>query len=78
MNWYLKVLKNYAVFSGRARRKEYWMFALFQLIFALAAILPISTKKLISTANVSTFLSPFARPIFKLAHHSPGAILVGM
>ena len=38
MNWYLKVLKNYAVFSGRARRKEYWMFALFQLIFALAAM----------------------------------------
>jgi len=28
MNWYLKVLKNYAVFSGRARRKEYWMFVL--------------------------------------------------
>jgi len=39
MNWYLKVLKNYAGFSGRARRKEYWMFALFNLIFiVLAAI----------------------------------------
>lgn len=38
MNWYLKVLKNYAVFSGRARRKEYWMFLLFQLIFAMAAM----------------------------------------
>jgi len=25
MNWYLAVLKNYAGFSGRARRKEYWM-----------------------------------------------------
>ena len=35
MNWYVKVLKNYAVFSGRARRKEYWMFALFNFIFAL-------------------------------------------
>jgi len=23
MNWYLKVLKQYADFSGRARRKEY-------------------------------------------------------
>jgi len=27
MNWYLKVLKQYADFNGRARRKEYWMFA---------------------------------------------------
>lgn len=38
MNWYLTVLKKYAVFSGRARRKEYWMFMLFNMIFALAAI----------------------------------------
>jgi len=29
MHWYLDVLKKYAVFSGRARRKEYWFFALF-------------------------------------------------
>lgn len=40
MNWYIKVLKNYAVFSGRARRKEYWMFVLFHFIisFVLALI----------------------------------------
>ncbi|RPK94342.1 MULTISPECIES: DUF805 domain-containing protein [Streptomyces] len=35
MNWYLDVLKNYAGFSGRARRKEYWMFVLFNFIIAL-------------------------------------------
>ena len=35
MSWYIKVLKNYAVFSGRARRKEYWWFSLFNFIFAL-------------------------------------------
>ena len=35
MSWYIKVLKNYAVFNGRARRKEYWMFVLFNLIFGL-------------------------------------------
>lgn len=34
MNWYLEVLKKYAVFNGRARRKEYWMFFLFNLIIA--------------------------------------------
>ena len=34
MNWYLEVLKKYAVFNGRARRKEYWMFGLFNMIIA--------------------------------------------
>ncbi|HEX3100771.1 MAG TPA: DUF805 domain-containing protein [Pyrinomonadaceae bacterium] len=37
MNWYLEVLKKYAVFSGRASRKEYWMFVLFNVIFAVVA-----------------------------------------
>lgn len=32
MEWYLKVLKKYSVFSGRAHRKEYWMFILFNVI----------------------------------------------
>jgi uncharacterized membrane protein YhaH (DUF805 family) len=35
MNWYLDVLKKYAVFEGRARRREYWMFFLFNFIVAL-------------------------------------------
>lgn len=38
MNWYLKVLKQYADFRGRARRKEYWMYILFNLIFGVIAI----------------------------------------
>ena len=33
MKWYLKVLKQYTDFDGRARRKEYWMFTLFNVIF---------------------------------------------
>ncbi len=37
MKWYLKVLKQYADFTGRARRTEYWMFILFNMIFALVA-----------------------------------------
>ncbi|CAM1343548.1 DUF805 domain-containing protein [Tenacibaculum amylolyticum] len=37
MNWYVKVLKEYATFEGRARREEYWMFILFQIIFLIAA-----------------------------------------
>jgi len=37
MEWYLKVLRNYANFKGRARRKEYWMFTLFQMIMYFAS-----------------------------------------
>ncbi|QMI03841.1 DUF805 domain-containing protein [Citrobacter sp. RHB25-C09] len=35
MNWYIDVLKNYAVFNGRARRKEYWMFVLINMIVSI-------------------------------------------
>ena len=35
MNWYLEVLKKYAIFTGRARRKEYWLFFLFSLIISI-------------------------------------------
>ena len=49
MNWYIKVLKNYAVFSGRATRKEYWMFYLFNFIFILVA----------SVLDMVIFLMPF-------------------
>ena len=36
MNWYLEVLKKkYAQFSGRARRKEYWYFVLFNVIISI-------------------------------------------
>ena len=36
MNWYLEVLKKYAVFGGRARRKEYWYFVLFNTLISIA------------------------------------------
>ncbi|MNI37217.1 Inner membrane protein YhaI [compost metagenome] len=41
MQWYLKAFKNYANFSGRARRKEYWLFQLFNGIIALLLYLPV-------------------------------------
>lgn len=37
MKWYLQCFKKYATFEGRARRKEYWMFFLFNTIIALIA-----------------------------------------
>ncbi|MDV5168416.1 DUF805 domain-containing protein [Photobacterium rosenbergii] len=36
MNWYIHVLKNYAVFKGRAQRQEYWYFFLFNIIISIA------------------------------------------
>ncbi len=39
MKYYIQAIKNYANFSGRARRKEYWMFFLFNTIFAIAAMI---------------------------------------
>ena len=39
MNWYLAVLKNYAQFNGRARRKEYWMFVLFYSLILIVAMI---------------------------------------
>lgn len=35
MNYYFDVLKKYAVFTGRARRSEYWYFVLFNFIAAI-------------------------------------------
>ena len=37
MSYYIAVLKKYADFSGRARRKEYWMFVLFNILFSFVA-----------------------------------------
>jgi len=38
MKWYLKCLNQYTDFSGRARRTEYWMFTLFNMIFTLLTL----------------------------------------
>ena len=35
MNYYLKALRNYATFEGRARRSEYWYFFLFNVVITI-------------------------------------------
>ena len=35
MDWMLMPLRRYAEFSGRSRRKEYWMFSLLNLLIAV-------------------------------------------
>ena len=46
MYWYLKALKQYANFRGRARRKEYGMFLLFHMIFTYGTVFISATLKL--------------------------------
>jgi uncharacterized membrane protein YhaH (DUF805 family) len=36
LNWFLVVMKKYVVFSGRAHRREYWIFALVACLIAIA------------------------------------------
>jgi uncharacterized membrane protein YhaH (DUF805 family) len=38
LSWYLEVLQKYAVFDGRARRKEYWMFLLINILVSVVLI----------------------------------------
>jgi len=38
MKWFLKVMRQYADFNGRARRKEYWMFVFFFIITLTVAM----------------------------------------
>lgn len=35
MNWFLLVLKKYAVFTGRSQRAEYWYFVLFLILISI-------------------------------------------
>jgi uncharacterized membrane protein YhaH (DUF805 family) len=39
MEWMIMPLKRYADFSGRSRRKEYWMFVLFQILLLVPLML---------------------------------------
>ena len=44
MNWYLEWLRKYGVFGGRARRKEYWYFVLFNIIIGIVlAVIDVAT-----------------------------------
>lgn len=49
MHWYFAVIGKYATFAGRARRKEYWMFALVN--FAICIALGIAGMALLGTSQ---------------------------
>ena len=53
MNWYLEVLKKYAVFDGRARGKEFWYFSLFN---GVAHLILLRVDRLVGTYSVESHL----------------------
>ncbi len=53
MEWYIGVLKKYVEFSGRSRRKEFWMFA---LISAVISIVLSAIDRLIGTDSMGSGL----------------------
>jgi uncharacterized membrane protein YhaH (DUF805 family) len=57
MNWYIDVLKKYAVFTGRAQRAEYWYFALFNLLIMIALTV---IDSLLGTYNPAAGLGLFS------------------
>jgi uncharacterized membrane protein YhaH (DUF805 family) len=71
MYWYLKVLKNYLGFQGRARRKEYWMFVLFSFIVSiilsiLESIANITSSALTGIYALATLLPSLAVSVRRL------------
>lgn len=50
MKWFIDAIKKYFVFSGRASRKAYWMFMLFNIIFGWVAIM---IDNMLGTTNMS-------------------------
>ncbi|MDR6554738.1 DUF805 domain-containing protein [Paenibacillus qinlingensis] len=57
MEWYFKVLSNYVGFQGRARRKEYWMFVLINIIISIALGI---IEAIIGTNQVLSFIYSLA------------------
>ena len=51
MDWFVGALKKYAVFEGRARRREYWFFVLFAVLIHIVLNVVDRVLGLYSAAN---------------------------
>lgn len=61
IDWFVKCLKNYANFSGRARRKEYWFFFLTYLIALIITLVIdgiLNTDGIISVIFILAMIIP--------------------
>jgi uncharacterized membrane protein YhaH (DUF805 family) len=67
MKWYLEALRKYAVLSGRSRRKEFWYFVLFDIIFlTLFKIADFVTDVIVFGLNSDESGVQFASAIYTL------------
>ena len=64
MNWYLEVLRKYAVFDGRARRTEFWFFFLYNCIIGLVLSSIEAIVGITSIAGASIFGSLYMLAVF--------------
>ncbi|WP_306324761.1 DUF805 domain-containing protein [Streptomyces venezuelae] len=83
MNWYLEVLKKYVVFNGRARRKEFWMFELINVIISIVitvVALSLDFQLLSTIYSLAIFLPSLAVTVRRL--HDTGRsgwwVLIGL
>jgi uncharacterized membrane protein YhaH (DUF805 family) len=73
MEWMIMPLKRYADFSGRSRRKEYWMFTLglilvFIALFALFALIAGATAGTGSSDDVESVIGGTGVIVFIVAY----------
>ncbi len=59
MKWFFKCLRQYADFSGRARRKEYWWFSVINFIISLVLIIGFITS-IYSNIDIQEDVDEFA------------------
>lgn len=83
MNYYINAFKNYVNFKGRARRKEYWMFVLFNFIvaFVLGIIDGLIGITVLSTIYSLAVIIPSLALCFRRLHDigkSGAWILIGL
>jgi putative OPT family oligopeptide transporter len=62
--YYRKCIQHYAVFSGRARRKEFWLFILFNVIFSFAAMFLDNILKFAVVGNYGLIYILYALAVF--------------
>ncbi|MEU8580648.1 DUF805 domain-containing protein [Streptomyces abikoensis] len=84
MHWYVDVLKKYAVFSGRARRQEYWMFTLISTVISIVLAITegvLGTNSVIGTVYVLAVLLPSLAVTVRRLHDTDRSgwwVLIGL
>lgn len=61
MKWMLMPLRRYADFSGRSRRKEFWMFFLFQFLLQIAFLVLVILLLSTATSAAQIALDPISQ-----------------